>query len=164
MEKTPVYDLSQWAKTDRLLMEDFNADNAAIETALSKKLELVELLDVTETLTQAVKWEVPVGDLQLWNCAAVFLDLTAATRSLDLYINSLSSYLLSHLSDYRTVLMGFPLKNPDSLVSFTPLLPSSATFRATSRFGDLETLIFSYGSSNTSRLDGTYRLRVTALT
>lgn len=35
MEKTPKYDLSQWAKTDRILMEDFNADNAAIEAALA---------------------------------------------------------------------------------------------------------------------------------
>lgn len=35
MEKTPKYDLSQWTKTDRILMEDFNADNARLEAALS---------------------------------------------------------------------------------------------------------------------------------
>lgn len=35
MEKTPNYRLSQWAKTDRILMEDFNADNAAVEAALT---------------------------------------------------------------------------------------------------------------------------------
>ena len=35
MEKTPKYDLSQWEKTDRILMEDFNADNANLEAALT---------------------------------------------------------------------------------------------------------------------------------
>ena len=35
MEKTPRYQLSQWEKTDRILMEDFNADNANLEAALT---------------------------------------------------------------------------------------------------------------------------------
>lgn len=35
MEKTPRYQLSQWEKTDRILMEDFNADNANLEAALA---------------------------------------------------------------------------------------------------------------------------------
>ena len=35
MEKTPNYRLSQWTKTDRILMEDFNADNARLEAALT---------------------------------------------------------------------------------------------------------------------------------
>ena len=35
MNHTQTYKLSQWEKTDRILMSDFNADNAKIETALS---------------------------------------------------------------------------------------------------------------------------------
>lgn len=35
MEKTPKYDLSQWSRSDRILMEDFNRDNANLETALT---------------------------------------------------------------------------------------------------------------------------------
>ena len=31
---TPNYQLSQWERTDRVLMEDFNADNAKIDAAL----------------------------------------------------------------------------------------------------------------------------------
>ena len=31
---TPNYQLSQWEKTDQVLMDDFNADNAAIDAAL----------------------------------------------------------------------------------------------------------------------------------
>ena len=32
---TPNYQLSQWERTDRVLMEDFNADNAKIDTVLA---------------------------------------------------------------------------------------------------------------------------------
>ena len=35
MEQTETYQLSQWEKTDRILMSDFNADNAKLENALS---------------------------------------------------------------------------------------------------------------------------------
>ena len=34
MTKTTNYQLNQWAKSDRIMMEDFNADNAKIDAAL----------------------------------------------------------------------------------------------------------------------------------
>lgn len=34
MNKTPNYALNQWSKSDRVLMDDFNADNQKIEAAL----------------------------------------------------------------------------------------------------------------------------------
>ena len=34
MNKTANFQLNQWEKTDRIMMEDFNRDNAAIDTAL----------------------------------------------------------------------------------------------------------------------------------
>ena len=34
MNKTPNYQLNQWDKSDRIRMEDFNADNAKLEAAL----------------------------------------------------------------------------------------------------------------------------------
>ena len=34
MNQTPNYQLNQWDKTDRIRMEDFNADNAKIEAAI----------------------------------------------------------------------------------------------------------------------------------
>ena len=40
MTKTTNYQLNQWAKTDRLMMDDFNADNAKIDAALAGKTEL----------------------------------------------------------------------------------------------------------------------------
>ena len=35
MTKTEHYQLNQWAKSDRVLMEDFNRDNAKIDAALT---------------------------------------------------------------------------------------------------------------------------------
>ena len=37
MTKTTNYQLNQWAKSDRLRMDDFNADNAKIDAALAAK-------------------------------------------------------------------------------------------------------------------------------
>jgi hypothetical protein len=39
MNKTPNYQLNQWNKSDRIQMEDFNADNAKIEAALQAASE-----------------------------------------------------------------------------------------------------------------------------
>ena len=36
MKQTPNYQLSQWEKMDRLLMEDFNRDNAKLDAALAE--------------------------------------------------------------------------------------------------------------------------------
>ena len=36
-QQTPNYNLNQWIKTDRIMMEDFNADNAKIDAALLKR-------------------------------------------------------------------------------------------------------------------------------
>ena len=34
---TPNYALNQWERDDRVLMEDFNADNAKIDAALGRR-------------------------------------------------------------------------------------------------------------------------------
>lgn len=39
---TPNYALSQWERTDKVVMEDFNADNVKIDTALAALAERAE--------------------------------------------------------------------------------------------------------------------------
>ena len=41
MTKTTNYQLNQWAKSDRVLMEDFNSDNAKIDAALAAKSRVI---------------------------------------------------------------------------------------------------------------------------
>lgn len=40
-QQTPNYKLSRWAGTDRIMMEDFNRDNAAIDAALKSNADKV---------------------------------------------------------------------------------------------------------------------------
>ena len=45
MQKTENYQLNQWDKPDRIQMEDFNADNAKIEAALTELAEQAAQID-----------------------------------------------------------------------------------------------------------------------
>ena len=49
--KTPHYSLSQWERDDRILMEDFNADNAKIDTALTAEAKARAAADSTINAT-----------------------------------------------------------------------------------------------------------------
>lgn len=49
--KTPHYSLSQWERDDRILMEDFNADNAKIDTALAAEAKARAAADSTINTT-----------------------------------------------------------------------------------------------------------------
>ena len=52
MTKTTNYQLNQWAKTDRLMMDDFNADNAKIDAALKANADAIAAVGyVTGTYT-----------------------------------------------------------------------------------------------------------------
>lgn len=44
MQQTEQFKLNQWQKDDRILMEDFNADNLKIENALASKLGHIEII------------------------------------------------------------------------------------------------------------------------
>lgn len=48
MKKTETYNLCQWEASDRIRMEDFNADNARLEEALTLKPGRMELLHTYE--------------------------------------------------------------------------------------------------------------------
>ena len=71
MKKTTNYQLNQWAKTDRILMDDFNADNAKIDAALAAlgKAELIQTVSATkENGNDNVGWLPTTGiDWNQWN-------------------------------------------------------------------------------------------------
>ena len=49
--QTPNYALNQWERDDRVLMEDFNADNAKIDTALAAEAKARAAADSTINTT-----------------------------------------------------------------------------------------------------------------
>lgn len=83
MRKTDQYQLNQWELSDRVRMEDFNADNAKLEAALAGKLGRMELI-YTPDMSQhngkdhlscffgfglvGKRWED-------WECVITFLDV-----------------------------------------------------------------------------------------
>ncbi|MCI9156810.1 MAG: hypothetical protein HFF44_07725, partial [Lawsonibacter sp.] len=55
--QTPNYQLSQWEKSDQVLMEDFNADNAKIDAALAAQ---------ASTLSAHTAQIARLGNCQIW--------------------------------------------------------------------------------------------------
>ena len=51
MQKTEHYQLNQWDRTDRILMEDFNGDNAKIDAALASKASTSALSDLQSVVS-----------------------------------------------------------------------------------------------------------------
>lgn len=50
MQHTQNYQLSRWEKDDRIMMEDFNADNEAIDAALAAKADAEDVTALGETV------------------------------------------------------------------------------------------------------------------
>ena len=77
MTKTTNYQLNQWAKSDRVMMDDFNADNAKIDAALKANADaiaaettariagdaLVKLVDLT-LQEETQKWDIDLSEYQ----------------------------------------------------------------------------------------------------
>ena len=58
MNHTPNYQLSQWAKSDQVKMEDFNADNAKLDAAIKAvdaKADAVSAAKADKTALEAVR-------------------------------------------------------------------------------------------------------------
>lgn len=52
--KTSNYQLNQWVKSDKVLMEEFNADNAKIDAALASKASTSALSSAQSTLNSKI--------------------------------------------------------------------------------------------------------------
>ena len=74
MKKTTNYQLNQWAKTDRILMDDFNADNAKIDETLAAhaaalaavgKYEVLEERMVTQSIN-TISFDLSALDWSEW--------------------------------------------------------------------------------------------------
>lgn len=115
MQHTSQYQLNQWAKTDRIQMEDFNTDNLKIEQALAALADsltgkadsaavgalqaalanvspVVKLLSVTLG-NSAANWDIPVGTLDFDQYTAFLIYPSFQTSGNDpiyLRLNSIS--------------------------------------------------------------------------
>ena len=54
MQHTQNYQLSRWEKDDRIMMEDFNADNAKLDAALAAKADAEDVTALGESVNDAL--------------------------------------------------------------------------------------------------------------
>ena len=54
MQHTQNYQLSRWEKDDRIMMEDFNADNEKIDAALAAKADAEDVTALSESVNAAL--------------------------------------------------------------------------------------------------------------
>ena len=135
MKKTEQYDLNQWELSDRIRMEDFNADNAKIAAALAGKMgtwELVKTRDIKGSLNHSG----PFLEIQNWepyNFVAIFFDIQV------LSLNSSSTFVWTLckagglMDDYKyttspgsVIFLFFPMQSSDNLVKGIFIGPGTA--------------------------------------
>lgn len=90
MTKTEHYQLNQWDASDRVLREDFNADNAKIDAALeafSQKSAFVKLKEIATTnAIQQIDVDVSAIDWSHWQ--HIHIDLALRTNNdVKFYVN-----------------------------------------------------------------------------
>ena len=117
MNKTPNYSLNQWDPTDRILMEDFNADNAQIEAALDGKLGRSRLIrQVTvEKNAQSVYVDLSDVDWNDWEYVVVTYTITQQTDT--------NAYIICALKDRDKRAIQAASSAPDASSNISRHLP-----------------------------------------
>lgn len=155
MNHTPLFDLSQWEKSDRIQMEDFNSDNLKIENALGRKLELVELMDVSKTLTGETIWR-PTLTFSAGDYLALFFEFKVPTMTQFTPYTHTTTAMYDLQPPYAVVAY-FPLRNPDLTLAAVPLSGINGT-RQVGNYAYRQMQAFTMTRS--SGMTGTHSFRV----
>ena len=86
MQHTQNYQLSRWEKDDRIMMEDFNADNEAIDAALAAKADAEDVTALGETVAALTAGLGSGGE----NCRIAWGSYTGSNTAGPDYPNSLT--------------------------------------------------------------------------
>lgn len=141
--KTENYNLNQWDRSDLFLMEEFNADNAAIDAALAQ-CALVKLKTITLT-EDTTKLSVDLSDLSLDSFRELHFSINAChngtgLKTLHMTLNDISeeeSYL------YADMTTG----NSFSTSATMPVGPLTRNFGGCQSGLKLELALFDHGIS-----------------
>ena len=102
LNQTANYQLSQWESTDRILMADFNSDNAKIDAALKGLADRTGIqqlyhLELTEPYSSRILY-VPLEDVEWskWNRLHIYAApaLPEGTTYFNAFFNNTSTYTL----------------------------------------------------------------------
>lgn len=120
MKKTAQFGLNQWEMSDRIQMQDFNRDNAAIEAALSRverHSAFHTILDVTTTedLKNAA-WPLNI-DWTEWKSVTIEIMPAEGSQTMVLGYSDSTSSAIRYLEPSWNVMLGFPGGFPDAVLS-----------------------------------------------
>lgn len=120
MKKTAQFGLNQWEMSDRIQMDDFNADNAAIEAALARverRSAFHTILDVTTTedLKNAA-WPLNI-DWTEWKSVTIEIMPAEESQTMVLGYSDSTSSAIRYLEPSWNVMLGFPGGFPDAVLS-----------------------------------------------
>ena len=120
MKKTAQFGLNQWEMSDRIQMDDFNADNAAIEAALARverRSAFHTILDVatTEDLKNAA-WPLNI-DWTEWKSVTIEIMPAEGSQTMVLGYSDSTSSAIRYLEPSWNVMLGFPGGFPDAVLS-----------------------------------------------
>lgn len=120
MKKTAQFGLNQWEMSDRIQMQDFNRDNAAIEAALARverRSAFHTILDVTTTedLKNAA-WPLNI-DWTEWKSVTIEIMPAEGSQSMVLGYSDSASSAIRYLEPSWNVMLGFPGGFPDAVLS-----------------------------------------------
>ena len=124
MKKTTNYQLNQWAKTDRIMMDDFNADNQKLDAALARverRSAFHTILDVTTTedLKDAA-WPLNI-DWTEWKSVTIEIMPAEGSQTIDFGYTDSRSSIIKYLEPTWNVMLGFPGGFPDAMLSMVCL-------------------------------------------
>lgn len=120
MKKTAQFGLNQWEMSDRIQMQDFNRDNAAIEAALARverRSAFHTILDVTTTedLKNAA-WPLNI-DWTEWKSVTIEIMPAEGSQTMVLGYSDSTSSAIRYLEPSWNVMLGFPGGFPDAVLS-----------------------------------------------
>ena len=120
MKKTAQFGLNQWEMSDRIQMQDFNRDNAAIEEALARverRSAFHTILDVTTTedLKNAA-WPLNI-DWTEWKSVTIEIMPAEGSQTMVLGYSDSASSAIRYLEPSWNVMLGFPGGFPDAVLS-----------------------------------------------
>ncbi len=120
MKKTAQFGLNQWEMSDRIQMDDFNRDNAAIEAALARverRSAFHTILDVTTTedLKNAA-WPLNI-DWTEWKSVTIEIMPAEGSQTMVLGYSDSASSAIRYLEPSWNVMLGFPGGFPDAVLS-----------------------------------------------
>ena len=143
MNKTANFQLTQWEKTDRIMMEDFNRDNAAIDAALKSNADGVAALQTAlgkkaglqliQTLTLATGSDYASAEINIdWSQWAevyvVFqLEYKGSMKSYNLYFLPNDDYLVRTAYSTHVGAVFHPLFNENLYIEGTTFSGSAIT-------------------------------------